>query len=345
MSTRGTPVAAAAVRVHWGAVTLFTLLAWGLAWLICLPLWLGDGLATPGALILITAMMFAPGIAAVVTILVTGAPRKGERLRSLGMWPLRPARQVVGLTVLGWLGPFAVVLLALGLALGLGWLHPDFSFPLIAEQLKRVPSRAALPPVGVIVLVQLAAIPVGAVINGIFAFGEELGWRGWLVPALRPLGTWPALLLSGAIWGIWHAPIILLGYDFGQRDVVGVLLMVAGCVAWGVLFGWLRLRSASLWPSVLAHGMLNASAGLALLFSPPHPQLALLSPLGASGWIACAVVIVVLRLTGQFRRRPALAADRPRIRPAPLPDVDPVGSVTDPTAPPTAPHGSDPRRP
>lgn len=309
-------------RVRWGAVSLFTALAWGLAWLICLPLWLGDGLATPGALVLITAMMFAPTVAMVVTMLVTGIPRKGERIRSLGMWPLRPAKQVVWLIMIGWLGPLAVVLLALGVAVMLGWLHPDFTFPVIAEQLaKAVPAGVALPPVGVIVGAQLAAIPIGALINGIFAFGEELGWRGWLVPALRPLGTWPALLISGAIWGLWHAPIILLGYDFGRSDVVGVLLMVGGCVAWGVLFGWLRLRSASLWPSVLAHGMLNASAGLSLLLSPPHPQLGLVSPLGASGWIACALVVVVLLLTGQFRRQPALAASRPRTLPAPLPAV------------------------
>ncbi|MDQ4215365.1 type II CAAX endopeptidase family protein [Microbacterium capsulatum] len=320
-------------RVRGGAIALYTVLAWGLAWLICLPLWLGRGLATPGAVIILTAMMFAPTIAVVVTMLVTGFPRRGERLRSLGMWPLRPAKRVVWLTVIGWLGPLAVVLLGIGVAIVLGWLHPDFTFPLIAEQLKKVvPAGVTLPPIGVIVIAQLAAIPVGALFNGIFAFGEELGWRGWLVPALRPLGTWPALLISGAIWGIWHAPVILLGYDFGRRDVVGVLLMVGGCVAWGVLFGWLRLRSASLWPSVFAHGMLNASAGLSVLISPLHPNLALISPLGASGWIACAVVIAILLLTGQFRRQPALAAGR-RKDPAPVASPPPAAA---PVAPPAA---------
>ena len=307
-------------RVRWRAVALFAVLAWGLAWLICLPLWFGEGLATPGALILITGMMFAPTVAVVVTMLLTGRPRRGERLRALGIWPLRPAKPVVWMMVIGWLGPLAVVLLALGIAVALGWLHPDLTFPLIAEQLRAsVPAGVALPPLGVIVLAQLAAIPLGALINAIFAFGEELGWRGWLVPALRPLGTWPALLISGAIWGLWHAPVILLGYDFGRRDVIGLLLMVGGCVAWGILFGWLRLRSGSLWPSVLAHGMLNASAGLSLLIGPLHPDLALVSPLGASGWIACAILIVVLVSTGQFRHQPALAASRPRTLPAPLP--------------------------
>ena len=142
------------------------------------------------------------------------------------------------------------------------------------------------------------------------AFGEELGWRGFLVPALRPLGTWPALLLSGAIWGVWHAPIILLGYNFGRTDITGVLLMTGGCIAWGILLGWLRLRSASMWPAVFAHGMMNATAALvSLLYAAGTTfDMAFAGPLGVAGWIVCAVVVVVLGLTGQFRRQPELSS-------------------------------------
>src|SRR5690606_15530517 len=123
------------------------------------------------------------------------------------------------------------------------------------------------PPAGVLIAAQLVAIPfAAATINALAAFGEEIGWRGFLVPALRRYGTWPALLISGAIWGLWHAPVILLGYNFGRPDITGVLLMTGGCLAWGVLLGWLRLRSASLWPAVFAHGAMNATAGLPMLF-------------------------------------------------------------------------------
>ena len=127
------------------------------------------------------------------------------------------------------------------------------------------------------------------------------------MPALRPLGTWPTLLLSGAIWGLWHSPIILLGYNFGRTDITGVLFMVGGCVAWGILLGWLRLRSASLWPAVIAHGSLNAAAGLIVLFAATQPDMALAGPLGVAAWIVIAVVVLVLVLTGQFRKQPELA--------------------------------------
>lgn len=303
-------------RVPWRAVLIFTLTACGLAALVCLPLWLGDGLAEPFAGAILPVMMFTPAAAVLVVMLTTGVPEKGVRARFLGMWPLRPAKRVVGLLVAAWLVPPVLVALGILLAAVLGWVRLDLTFSAFADQLAQaLPPGTPVPPVGVVVFAQLAAIPVGALMNSVLAFGEELGWRGWLLPALRPLGTWPALLLTGAIWGLWHSPVILLGYNFGRTDVTGVLFMIGGCVAWGVLFGWLRLRSGSLWPAVVAHGSLNAAAGMIMIVAAVQPDLALAGPLGVAGWIVAAVVALVLALTGQFRRQPELAA--PRTPPAP----------------------------
>jgi peptidoglycan/LPS O-acetylase OafA/YrhL len=104
--------------------------------------------------------------------------------------------------------------------------------------------------------------------------------------------------------------VILLGYNFGRTDITGVLFMVGGCVAWGALLGWLRLRSASVWPAVIAHGALNASGGLVMLVAAGAPDLALAGPLGVAAWIVLAVVIAVLAATGQFRPQPELATPR-----------------------------------
>lgn len=302
------------IRPAWPSIILFTVLACALAWLVCVPLWLGDGLAEPISGLLMPVMMFTPAVAAVVVMIVTGVPAKGERARFLGLWPLRPARRVVWLMVLAWLVPPVLVVLSILVSAALGLMQLDLAFGGFADELRKaLPPGSPVPPVGVVVAAQIAMIPVGALLNSVLAFGEELGWRGWLLPALRPLGTWPALLLSGAIWGFWHSPVILLGYNFGRTDLSGVLWMIGGCTAWGILLGWLRLRSASVWPAVLAHGSLNAAGGLIVIFAAAKPDLALAGPLGVAAWLVIAAVTVVLVLTGQFREQPELAGGKGRL--------------------------------
>ncbi|SEC01884.1 CPBP family intramembrane glutamic endopeptidase [Microbacterium hydrocarbonoxydans] len=305
-------------RLRIAAVLVFVVLSCGLAWLVALPLWLGDGLAEPSTGYLLPVMMLTPAVAALAVTFAMKVPRPGARLRFLGLWPLRPARRVVWLMVIGWLVPPVLVALGILVAAALGFVDLDLAFSgFAAEIAKALPAGSPMPPVELVVISQIAMIPAAALFNSLLAFGEELGWRGWLVPALRPLGTWPALLLSGAIWGLWHSPLILLGYNFGRTDITGVLLMIGGCVAWGVLLGWLRLRSASVWPAVLAHGSLNAAAGLILLVAATQPDLALAGPLGIAGWIVAAATIAVLVLTGQFREQPELAGGPGRLLSAP----------------------------
>ncbi|MGI0519657.1 CPBP family intramembrane metalloprotease [Microbacterium maritypicum] len=295
-------------RVPWTAVIVFVAVSFALAWLVALPLWLGDGLAEPISVLLLPVMMFTPAVAALVVTFVMRVPARGQRARFLGLWPMRPAKRVIWLMVAGWLVPPLLVGLGILLSAALGFVQLDLTFAAFAAELeKAVPAGTPLPPVQVIVFAQLAMIPVGGLFNSLFAFGEELGWRGWLLPALRPLGTWPALILSGVIWGAWHSPVILLGYNFGRTDLTGVLLMIGGCVAWGILLGWLRLRSASVWPAVIAHGSLNAAAGLVLIVAATQPDMALAGPLGVATWIVLALLTVVLVLTGQFRAQPELA--------------------------------------
>lgn len=303
-----------------GAIIAYVVLACGLAWLVALPLWLGDGLREPYALPLMTVMMYMPAVAVVLVLFVLRPIPKGQRLRFLGLWPLRPVKRVVWLIVIGLLVPPLLVLASTAVAALCGWLTVDLAgFSGFTELIAaKVPAGTPLPPTGVLIAAQAASIPVAAAtVNAIAAFGEELGWRGWLLPALRPLGTWPALILSGVIWGAWHSPVILLGYNFGRTDLTGVLLMIGGCVAWGILLGWLRLRSASVWPAVIAHGSLNAAAGLVLIVAATQPDMALAGPLGVATWIVLALLTVVLVLTGQFRAQPELADAPGRLLSAP----------------------------
>lgn len=309
-------------RVPWGPVALFVALAFGLAWLVALPLWLMDLESSAAQLVFpitASAMMFTPAIAAVVTMFATRTPR-GERLRFLGMWPLRPAKRVVGMMLLALFAPLAVFALATAVAVLFGWVRLDlvhFSGFVEANTaaLPEGVDPGIMPQPGLLIAINLALFPILAVIpNSIVGFGEELGWRGWLLPALRPLGLWPSLLLSGAIWGLWHAPLTLLGHNYGLFDWRGVALMTLNCTISGVVFGWLRLRSGSVWPAAIGHGAFNGTGGMIVWFMAAGQletfDTALASVAGVAGWIVFAVIIAVLALTGQLKREPELAPRR-----------------------------------
>lgn len=315
------PGTAPGEQVRWGAVTAFVLIACGLAWLAILPVWLNGGdFATFGG-VLPVVMMYTPALATLVVVYAMRAPASG-RARYLGLWPLRPAKRVIWFSVAAIFGPLVLVAVGILLSAAFGLAKLDLvefsGFAALLSESVPPELMSSLPPMGVLVVTQLIMIPVGAVFNIFATFGEEIGWRGWLLPALRPLGVWPVLIISGVIWGLWHSPMILLGYNFARTDWTGVAFMVGGCVAWGVLLGWTRLRTGSVWPAVFAHGALNAGGGTILLFAMAGAplDLAIVGPIGVVTWAVVAVAVVVLVLTGQFRQEPALAGPRQKVAPA-----------------------------
>lgn len=294
-------------RVRWGAVVVFYLVACGLAWLLALPMWFGAGLATPGATIWMAVTMFTPTAAAVVV----GRLRQRRSWRSLwadvGVWPVRSWRRVLSFAAAGLVGVVLVVAVGVGLAVALGQLEPDFrTFSGFAEQLRSVTGGTDLGvSVQLLVLLQLVSIPVGAVFNTFVAVGEEIGWRGWLLAELQPIGRWRAAALTGALWGLWHSPVILLGYNFAQPNALGVGVMVIGCVLIGMLLAWIRSASGSIWPAAVAHGALNASAGIAsvVVAAGTDPDPVAVSPLGWVTWIVLGALVSALVLTTRGTRR------------------------------------------
>ncbi len=100
-------------------------------------------------------------------------------------------------------------------------------------------------------------------VNHIAAFGEELGWRGYLLPMLiEGLGESRAVLLNGVLWGIAHAPLVCFGLNYTGEypgaPFTGILMMVVFATVLGVFMSYLTLRSGSIWPACIAHGAVNA---------------------------------------------------------------------------------------
>ena len=113
------------------------------------------------------------------------------------------------------------------------------------------------------------------------------------------------------IWGLWHAPLTLLGYNYARLGAWAAPAFVGFCVIAGAVLAWLRLYSGSVWPAVIAHAAVNAWAGLPMLVgdAAAPPNLFLAGLLGLVGWALLALLAVIL-----FRVRPPAApdpADRP----------------------------------
>jgi membrane protease YdiL (CAAX protease family) len=98
-------------------------------------------------------------------------------------------------------------------------------------------------------------------LGSLAALGEEIGWRGLLVPELAKRTRFTTVaLLSGVIWAVWHYPLLLHGALQTSEPppwyAVGCFTVLI--VAMSFPMAWLRLRSGSLWPAVLFHAAHNA---------------------------------------------------------------------------------------
>ncbi|WP_344809809.1 CPBP family intramembrane glutamic endopeptidase [Microlunatus ginsengisoli] len=288
----------------------FVLIAYLGAWLIELPLWLGDGLREPSAKVLISAMMLAPAVAAFVTVRLWPDGRKV--VDELGLRP-GPFRRWWWTMLVAWFGPPLLAALAVGIAYVFGRFLLDWGTWSSVRTL--LGGRPVPIPMSTLVPIVIAQSLLTSVwIAAVFAVGEEIGWRGFLRDELSVLPRWLLILITGVIWGLWHAPVILLGYNYyGMPPVVGLLCMVVFTTLVAALLEWLRTRGTAIWPTALAHGSINTAAAAALLLTPAaRPPAALWDGLlGWPGWLVMALAVAVLVLTGALRWK-AIPAAEPR---------------------------------
>lgn len=109
---------------------------------------------------------------------------------------------------------------------------------------------------------------IGVIMACASALGEEIGWRGFLAPALAERLSFPAtVLISGVIWASWHFPVLIWGsYNAGGPPLFSILCFSITVMSLSGITAWLRLRSGSLWPAVILHGSHNAF--VQVLFDP-----------------------------------------------------------------------------
>lgn len=314
-----------AARSSWLSIGVFVVVSYGLAWVACLPLWLGDGLRSPWMVLCGAVMMYTPTLAALTSAALV--ERQPKVLLNLGIWPVASWRRLVASIAIAFGVVIAVLLAALvtsaiagTYAFDLGTFHGAQQF--FEAQMAVVGKSAGdLPlPIWVLVLVDLAALPINSVIASGLALGEEIGWRGFLYPRLRArLGDTGPVVVQGVIWGVWHAPLLLLGYNYPSLAPGWRLVwMSVFCVLLTAILAWVRQRSRSVWPAAIGHGTVNAGLGLTALMLGASPDLrtAAASLMGWAGWPVGILLAAWLLWRRALRPwHPRVAVESPQMQP------------------------------
>jgi len=225
-------------------------------------------LAAPKSEIVMLANMLTPALATVIMLYVlTSDGYKRKAPFSLGLtrsgwhsWGLALLLPLVVLTItygLAWLSGAAGFLAPTGT----GWL-PDLIIDILLNLLIIVP----------------------------LVVGEEIGFRGYLLPRLRELGSTKAVVISGFLHGTWHLPLILLTSFYlteGNR-LLTIPLFLMLLTASGMMSGVLRLTTDSLWPSVIFHATFNAFLGVFATLTVARSPMTIYI-IGESGVLTLAV--------------------------------------------------------
>jgi len=254
-----------------------------------------------GGQLVIAMVMWAPAAAT----LVTARFITHEKLVSTGLRFGKSWKPYLATALL--IPPCFLITYLLTWMLGLG--SPDWGlqefFALIASS--GADMSGAPSPTLLLGALLASSIFIAPFINSIFGLGEEWGWRGYLLPRLLPLGKRRATLLVGLIWGLWHAPLVLIGFNYPGYPLAGILFMVLLTTAISVGMNELSTRYDSAILAGWMHGAFNSQAyGIwRPLFPGVNPLLG-----GMTGLVGIAVFSLAGYLTVKWCERESASAVR-----------------------------------
>lgn len=254
--------------------------------------------------LLVATVMFIPAIGVVLTRLITKEGFKNAWIRPNLKGNLK-------YYLIAWFGP--VVLTVIG-AVVYFLINPNnlsFNFEYLASVYEQtgvsIEGEQLRVTMGIQIVVGIFLSPI---VNALTCFGEEWGWRGYLLPKLlERFKVLPTLLISGLIWGLWHAPLTALGHNYGLEYLghpyLGILAMCIFCTVLGTIFSYLSWKTKSCIPAVIGHGSLNGFASIAIYFTKDggNPFVGPLPTgfIGGIGFIVTAIIMAVLLIREEKR--------------------------------------------
>jgi len=203
-------------------------------------------------------LSYSPALAALIARLALREGVKDVSFRLRGDWSSQAM-------LIAWLWPVVSGAMTYGLSWVCGftrfvWTSQGYPYGSWGPENLLGVSIYGMTPFGAFA-VRLAASLLFAVIGCVQSFGEELGWRGYMLTRLFDARIPLPIFWNGLIWGLWHVPYVLMltsNRNLPEGRSVSLFFFVAGTIAGAYLLGYLRLRSGSIWPAVLAHASSNA---------------------------------------------------------------------------------------
>jgi len=284
-------------------ILVYILITFGMTWIYCLlviyPLANGEtlnGVPAMATQLLVAAAMFFPAIGVLLTRLLTKEGFKGSLLKP-------NFKKNIRYYLLAWFGPGILTIAgaALYFVIFKGSFDLDCGYMRQTMAAAGVPYEAQAVPMHLLMLIQtLQALFLAPVLNFITCFGEEWGWRGYLLPKMtRLLPTVPMLLVNGIIWGLWHAPLTIIGHNYGVGywgfPFTGIAMMCLFCIVMGIFLSYVTLKIGSCIPAVLGHGAINGIGAIGIYFTTDggNPFVGP-APTGFIGIIPFAIVAALM---------------------------------------------------
>ncbi len=208
-------------------------------------------LVQPASIVTVSQLLMIPNLLGLILLIV---------LRLLGGKNAFAGAAMAGGRWLSWL------LLGLGLVAFYGLqalLNYLFKLGQVADLRALYPAGAAAsaPMAALMFTAALNSVIIAPLIGLIIAFGEEYGWRGFLQSQLTRLGRVRGVLLLGVIWGIWHWPVIWMGYNYPGQPLLGSLLMIVYCINLAFFLAYAVFKSKGIWTAAYLHALNNQAFG------------------------------------------------------------------------------------
>lgn len=256
-------------------VIIYLLITFGLTWLYCLlivyPIANGEalnGVPSMATQLVVAAAMFFPAIGVVLTRLVT---REGFK----DAWLKPHIKGNIKHYLLAWFGPGVLTFAGMGIYFLLfpGRLDLSFSYFTATLESAGAPMETLPISIGLLMAVQcLQALFLAPALNFVTCFGEEWGWRGYLLPKIsKHFSAVPTMLITGIIWGLWHAPLTIIGHNYGLGywgfPFTGIAMMCLFCITLGIFLSFVTLKTNSCIPAIIGHGAVNGIAAIGIYFT------------------------------------------------------------------------------